>query len=192
MSLTLARLGIVAGSFPIAAGGDFESIATVTVGSGGAANIEFTSIPGTYQHLQVRLVARQTNTSAGGAAAAKTRLNGDTGNNYNYHALWADGASAYADTTGTTNFIYPLRIASTTQSASVFGIGVADILDYANTSKYTVVRGFTGYDNNGSGTIYLNSNLWMSTAAVTSISMVPTSGNFAEHSTAALYGIKAP
>ena len=158
--------------FIFAAGGDFESIATVTVGSGGASSIEFTSIPGTYQHLQVRLVARQTNTSAGGAAAAKTRLNGDTGNNY--------------------NFIYPLRIASTTQRASVCGIGVADILDYANTSKYTVVRGFTGYDNNGSGTIYLNSNLWMSTAAVTSISMVPTSGNFAEHSTFALYGIKAP
>ena len=40
--------------FIFAAGGDFESIATVTVGGGGAASIEFTSIPGTYQHLQIR------------------------------------------------------------------------------------------------------------------------------------------
>jgi hypothetical protein len=29
----------------------YEAIATVTVGSGGAANIEFTSIPGTYTDL---------------------------------------------------------------------------------------------------------------------------------------------
>ncbi len=33
--------------FIYAGGGDFESIATVTVGSGGAASIEFASIPST-------------------------------------------------------------------------------------------------------------------------------------------------
>jgi hypothetical protein len=37
----------------------YESIATVTVGSGGsAANVEFTSIPATYTHLQIRGIAR--------------------------------------------------------------------------------------------------------------------------------------
>ena len=46
--------------------GDFESIATVTVGSGGASSIEFTSIPGTYQHLQVRGLLRQSSSSASG------------------------------------------------------------------------------------------------------------------------------
>jgi hypothetical protein len=33
--------------------GDFESIATVTVGGGGAAMWSFTSIPATYKHLQL-------------------------------------------------------------------------------------------------------------------------------------------
>ena len=37
---------------------DYESIATVSVGSGGAADVEFTSIPGTYTHLQIRWIAR--------------------------------------------------------------------------------------------------------------------------------------
>jgi hypothetical protein len=37
-------LGIIASS-RLAAVGDFESIATVTVGGGGSANVEFTSIP---------------------------------------------------------------------------------------------------------------------------------------------------
>jgi hypothetical protein len=45
-------LGIIASSKLTAAAGDFESIATVTVGSGGSAVISFTSIPSTYAHLQ--------------------------------------------------------------------------------------------------------------------------------------------
>jgi len=38
--------------------GDFESIATVTVGAGGSSEINFTSIPSTYQHLQIRILSR--------------------------------------------------------------------------------------------------------------------------------------
>jgi hypothetical protein len=38
----------------------YESIATVTVGSGGASEVEFTSIPSTYTHLQIRALARNT------------------------------------------------------------------------------------------------------------------------------------
>ena len=50
-------LGILASSYP-AVSTSYESIATVTVGSGGAANVEFTSIPGTYTHLQIRMLGR--------------------------------------------------------------------------------------------------------------------------------------
>jgi hypothetical protein len=39
----------------------YESIATVTVGGGGSATIDFTSIPATYTHLQIRGIARSTN-----------------------------------------------------------------------------------------------------------------------------------
>jgi hypothetical protein len=36
--------------------GAYESISTVTVGGGGSATITFSSIPGTYTHLQVMFV----------------------------------------------------------------------------------------------------------------------------------------
>ena len=42
--------------------GDYQSIATTTVGAGGAASISFTSIPATYQHLQIRAIGRSSNT----------------------------------------------------------------------------------------------------------------------------------
>jgi hypothetical protein len=41
----------------------YEAIATVEVGSGGAADIEFTSIPGTYTDLVVKVSARSTSSS---------------------------------------------------------------------------------------------------------------------------------
>jgi hypothetical protein len=41
-------LGVIASSRLAAAVGDFESIATVTVGGGGAASVTFSSIPATY------------------------------------------------------------------------------------------------------------------------------------------------
>jgi hypothetical protein len=37
---------------------DFESIATVTVGGGGASSISFTSIPATYKHLQLEIYGK--------------------------------------------------------------------------------------------------------------------------------------
>ena len=43
-----------------AAATSFDSIATVTVGAGGSSSITFSSIPSTYKHLQIRLLA-QTN-----------------------------------------------------------------------------------------------------------------------------------
>lgn len=178
-----------AGSF-LLPGGAFESIATVTVGSGGAASIEFLDIPGGFSHLQIRFIGRQTNSSASGGAAMM-RLNGNTASNYNYHALWGDGASVFADTSGTDTYNYPFRATTGSQSANVFGVGIADILDYASTSKNKVTRSFTGFDNNGAGRIYVNSNLWMSTAAVTSISFVPLANNWAQYTTASLYGIRS-
>ena len=77
-------LGIIASSLPAAAG-DFESIATVTVGSGGAATMAFSSIPGTYTDLLVKVSAR-TNQSDWNDNSI-VRFNGDTGNNYSNRRL---------------------------------------------------------------------------------------------------------
>jgi len=178
------------------AGGDYEAISSVTVGSGGAAEIEFASISSAYQHLQIRGIARHgTNAST---ADVLLRLNGDTGSNYAFHRLFGDGSSAGADgyasqsSGGSVLGIVPASGAL----ANAFGVFVIDILDYASTSKNKTLRWFYGLElnaNNTTGRVGISSNLWADTNAVTSIKLYPSSGySFVQHSTAALFGVKAP
>lgn len=170
--------------------GNYESIQTITVGSGGAANVEFTSIPGTYQHLQVRGMGRSDYASQ--MRGWRIRLNGQTGSSYAYHQLYGDGSAAYAGSGASQTSIYPGNIFGANISSSIFSAIVFDILDYANTSKNTTLRAFTGADSNSvQGNVFVSSGLLNSTSAITSITVYPDLGNMAQHSTLALYGIKA-
>ena len=173
------------------AGGDYEAISSVTVGSGGASSIQFTSIPATFAHLQVRGILRHSSTGAAGGYAG-FRFNSDTGSNYGYHALWGDGSSIYSDGLQSQTTLIVNRCTTATQTASNFGAYVVDILDYASTSKNTTTRALAGYDNNGSGLLYVKSGLWLNTSAITSITVSPNAGSWVQHSTLALYGVKAP
>ena len=187
--MPIKLLGIVA-SGVLAAAGDFESIATVTVGSGGASSIDFTSIPGTYTHLQVRFLYGNTNTAQ--TRETIMRLNSDSGNNYADHQLAGNGSSASASATSSTNAIYVAQCDhSSSAGTSAFGVSIIDILDYANTNKYKTTRQLWGWDGNGTGVMRLSSGLWMSTNAITSIKLLPMStGDFRQYTQAALYGIK--
>jgi len=166
-------------------------IQTVTVGAGGASSIEFTNIPQGYKHLQVRGVVRSTRVTV--ASAFGVRLgNGpiDTGSNYTYHGLVGDGAtaSAFAGTAQTTST--STYAPGANQLASTFAAFVIDVLDYADTGKNTTVRASGGADLNGSGQYRLSSGLWLSTAAVTVLALIDqNAANFAQHSTASLYGV---
>ena len=172
----------------LAVPGDFESIATVTVGAGGQAEINFTSIPSTYQHLQLRGILRSTNSATD--ANARLRLNADTGSNYRFHYLGGTGASVYAGDAGVATFGYAGVTSAANSTANVFGAFVVDILDYANTNKNTTVRSLNGVDMNGSGFMEFDSSLWINLAAVDAVRIFYTAGNIAQHSTVALYGIK--
>jgi len=155
----------------------------VQVGSGGSASISFTSIPATYKHLQIRLLAYA---SSGGNIQG--RFNSDTGNNYARHYLYGDGSSANAGYDVSINYN---NFGYVNSSSSAFSGSVTDILDYTSTSKNKTVRTLTGYDANGSGLIVFYSGLWFATpAAITSITITPQSGTFSQYSQFALYGIK--
>jgi hypothetical protein len=167
---------------------DYESIATVTVGSGGAANIEFTSIPSTYQHLQIRGIGRSTRSAT--IDDLGIRVNSDTGSNYAYHLLRGDGTSVIAAAGATQTTGYAGRIAASTATSSVFGVAIIDILDYTNTNKYKTIRSLGSSDNNGNGNVEFGSTLWMNTNAITSILLYQPTYNFSQYSSFALYGIK--
>ena len=181
-------LGVVASSLP-SAGGDFESIATVTVGSGGASSISFSGIPSGYQHLQVRAVASDSRSTSADSRLYLT-FNNDTSSSYNEHTLWGTGSTTGAYGSPSVPNIPALIIGKS--NGSIFGASVMDILDYASPSKNKVLRTLGGVDANGSGSINLQSGLWRSTSAITSIQLTPIIGPILQHSTVALYGIKAP
>lgn len=171
---------------------DFESIATVTVGAGGAATITFASIPSTYQHLQLRGTFRASVSNSDDLNVVAAINNDTTHTNYRIHVLDGDGATATAGTAQLTGFYASVGLApGNTSTASTFGAGIADFLDYANTNKNTTVRTLTGDDKNGSGFMRLASTLWMNTAAVDRLDITLRNGNnFVENSRIALYGIK--
>lgn len=177
----LAPFGVVAG--------DYESIQTATVGSGGSSAITFNSIPSTYKHLQVRWIAKTNRNSADGHGPMQVVLNGaTTPTNYYQHALYGTGSGT--PTAEANNYNYVSYVASTT-NITPFGVGIMDVLDYANSNKNTTLRTLGGFDNNGSGFVALDSNLWNNTAAVNSIAFYPFLGTlFTQYSHFALYGIK--
>lgn len=182
-------LGIVAsGNYPRGYNqSDYESIATVNVGSGGTSQIDFTSIPNTYKHLQIRALYACSNT----AGTIRFRTGGgsiDTGTNYNTHNLYGNGSSAAAaDFGGAAADSGFLILAG--QDTFNYAL-VLDFLDYQNTNKNKTMRYLNGGDNNGSGTMGLGSILWAQTTAIGSVRFYPQAGTFNQHSKFALYGIK--
>lgn len=178
-------LGIIASANYPRLTNSYESIATTTLGST-ASSITISSIPSTYQHLQIRILGSM---SASGADDLRMRFNSDTGSNYATHFIVGNGstvpAGAYSSTTSMLCGANALPTAT-----NIYGVAVIDVLDYANTSKYKTMRALAGNDTNGGGYVALSSGLWQSTTAVNSITFYPNASTFTANTQVALYGIK--
>lgn len=185
-------LGILASSIQnsIANATSYESIASVDVGAGGSSTITFSSIPSTYTHLQIRFISRN-NRSGQVIDALNIKANGDSGANYANHRLEGQGSTASGSGGSSLNAAIFGTMPASSATASVFGVGVIDILDYANTSKYKTFRTLSGFDSNGSGYVGLYSGLWQSTSAINSLTISSNDGSgVLEYSQFALYGIR--
>jgi hypothetical protein len=186
--VTPISLGIFASANQSVPGTSFESIATITPGDG-TSNVEFTSIPATYSHLQVRLIARGSSADS----YFTLQFNGDTASNYSWHQLYGDGSSTGSSGGSSASSIVSAQFSNVTSS---FGAGVIDILDYTSTNKAKTVRLLSGFDSNGSGKIVFRSGGWYKNTssvydAITSIKLTPVSGTIQNNSHFALYGIKS-
>ena len=169
----------------------YEAIATVTVGSGGASSITFSSIPQTYAHLQIRGIDQQYY-GVNDRGYTAVQFNGSTSSIYSRHQLWATGGSpnAYATTANNYGYCGFSALVGPTPRSQYFALNIIDILDYTNTNKYKTVRGFGGQDFNGSGDVGIVTSMWPNTAAITSIVIPGINGTFQQNSTYTLYGIK--
>jgi len=162
---------------------------TVTVGSGGASSIDFTSIPATYTDLVLKLSAR----SAASFATTQSitmQFNAST-SGYSSKNLRGNGtaASSVADVYGTDE-MYLGEMPATDATASTFGNGEIYIPNYAGSNNKSVSTDITTENNATLSWSYLTAALWANSAAITSIKLIPNAGNFVQYSTATLYGIK--
>lgn len=167
--------------------GDYEHIETITVGAGGAASITFSSIPGTYKHLQIRGISRYT--SAGNSTII--RFNSDTASNYSWHGLYGTGSAAGSNA-AITQTAGLIEAAAVGHDTTYMFASVTDILDYASTSKFKTVRALSGVDTNSTtGEVNLLSSNWRSTSAITSIVLaINGAQSFTQYTTYSLYGVK--
>lgn len=165
----------------------FESISTAT-GTGSASSVTLSSIPSTYEHLQVRFYALG---SAG--ATLGLRINGDTTANYVRHFVdsYATGTSASGQIS-ITNIDMTQDLAINTVVPLV---GIIDIHNYANTLRNKTVRILIGQNDGGinaSGTngICMMTGMRLSTEAISSLTFFTNGANFTTTSQFALYGIR--
>jgi hypothetical protein len=162
----------------------YTLIASSTVGSGGAASIDFTSIPSTYTDLQLVVSARSNRAATNDGITIA--FNGSTAN-FTSRYLLGDGSTASSGTS--TNYAGVLNGGSST--ASTFGNTSIYIPNYAGSTNKSVSTDSI-FENNGTiGYDQLTALLWSITSAITSISLTSsTSSTLVQYSTAYLYGIK--
>jgi len=163
----------------------FELIASSTVGSGGAASIDFTSIPSTYTDLCVKVSARST--SAQPQENLMIELNGSSAN-FTRRALEGDGGTAYSysGSTGMVGYVVGNGATSNTfNNADIY------IPNYASSNYKSISTDDVQEGNTATIYMQMTAVLWSSTAAITSLTLKPSTNNFVQYSTAYLFGIKS-
>ena len=164
----------------------FIKIASVTVGSGGAATIDFTSIPSTYTDLCIKFSIRFD--LPYDAANINIRFNSNAAN-YSTRRLKGTGSSTNSDSTsGAASMVFNYG-AGDTLTANTFGNGELYIPNYAGSNHKSVSSDAVTENNATAAYAVLQAGLWSNTAAITSVSLL-CDGNWKQYSTAVLYGIK--
>ncbi len=167
----------------------YTAIATVTVGSGGAANIEFTSIPATYTDLVVKISARSA--QAGNSNNCVVEFNGSGGTAYSVRFLYGDGSAAASASRSSQAKADIGFNSANSATANTFGNIELYIPNYAGSNNKSFSSDGVAETNAASVLSGLFAGLWSNTAAITSLKIFDfDSANLAQYSTATLYGIK--
>ncbi len=162
----------------------YFAIATVTVGSGGAANIEFTSIPGTYTDLVVQLSYRTSNAAA---TDGKIAFNSST-SNFSWRSVYGTGSAAVSANNTVNNALG--QVQGTNATASTFNSTQIYIPNYTSSNNKSFSVDYATENNATLAYAGLVAGLWSNSAAITSITISLDAGNIVQYSTATLYGIK--
>jgi hypothetical protein len=159
----------------------------IVVPAAGASSITFTNIPQSYTDLQITMSSRVD--AANGVA--QLYFNGSTASDKRWLRVYGDGSSAVSgNSSGLSAYFRPIGMNRSDQTASVFGNMSIYIPNYTSSSTYKSMSADGVNENNATfAEAALNAGLWESNSAITSITIIPSAGNFVQYSTFYLYGI---
>lgn len=163
-------------------------IASSTVSGSSVATIDFSSIPDTYTHLRLYIIARGTNASA---QLMNVRFNNDSGANYGMGRGQRSGPSAWAaDGVASGTAANVGTAAGSGAAAGDAMVHFVDIPFYAGTTwnKVTLAMRGGGLFSSQPG-IGVVGGVWNSTAAINRITLLLAANNFDIGSVVYLYGI---
>jgi len=161
----------------------YTLISSVTVGSGGAASMSFTSIPSTYTDLLVEWSGRTTQSAI--STNAEISFNGSTAN---FTGKYLEGSGSGSGASGS----YPRFVgvdAGSNATSNTFSNNMVYVPNYAGSNNKSFSADSAQENNIAQAQLTLNAGLWSQTAAITSITITPASGSYVQYSTAYLYGI---
>jgi hypothetical protein len=162
----------------------YVALANTTVGSGGAANITFSSIPSTYTDLCILLSYRA---AVSGPTDGRISFNGSTAN-FSWISILGTGSSAVSANNTINNALG--QVQGTAATASTFSSTQIYVPNYASSNNKSFSVNYVSENNATLAYAGMVAGLWSNTAAITSIAISLDSGNIVQHSTATLYGIK--
>jgi hypothetical protein len=162
----------------------YEIIAKTIVGSGGVANIDFTSIPSTYTDLMLSFSFRSS--SSGEFDNIDIKFN-NSSSDFSSKRLIGSGSSV--SSSSLSSGVAFLAIDAFNATASTFSNSQIYIPNYAS-SNYKSFSGETVAEDNATTAYqYLSAGLWSNTAAINQITLT-ASNTLVQYSSAYLYGIK--
>ena len=158
----------------------YKLISSVTVGSGGAANITFSSIPATYTDL---VILYSTRAEVAGTSWINITLG--SGGTYSKRYLYGNGAGAVNSGTG----VFAIN-EDAGYTANTYSNGEMYIPDYlSSATKFVMADSVSERDSAGGETVF-GANSWSGTSAVSTIVLTTDAGtDWEQYSTAYLYGI---
>jgi hypothetical protein len=160
----------------------FTLIASSTVGSGGAASIDFSSIASTYTDLVIKYSLRNSIDESW----ASLKLNNSSAN---FSQKWLQGNGSSAASGSNSNGTYMVLSNPSTTTASTFTNGEIYFTNYTASSNKSFGSDFVTENNATLGYVEISANLWSNTAAINQITITALTGSFVQYSTAYLYGI---
>lgn len=167
----------------------FVAIATVTVGSGGASSIDFTSIPSTYTDLCLKMSLRTNRSNV--LDGVSMYYNGDTTfTRYTAKELIGDGSGAVVASwaQGNDEFVY---VSANSATGSTFGSTEIYIPNYAGSNEKSASAESASETNGTTARMNFATGRYNQTTAISSITLKPVNGtSFQQYSSAYLYGIK--